>query len=204
MSLSLSDREKLVTLLQRKFPLANQWGEVKSDFKACFKSAAECVCFLGITLAGLAASIGFFYLTNGENRYYIVLGGFLGCAFLFPSIVVGGAWCSAVWSTMTRFKISKKPKMYKPKMRDYVSKNNCAKKINAMLPHLSDYDLNLLRSHPNFNTEFDTFFEKEFKRRSELQTIEKINTGFLSPLASVEIETPTESEKQKLLNKVNI
>lgn len=204
MSLSLSEREKLVTMLQETFPLAEEWKENKSYFTSSFKDVRECLGFLCLVLAGLTVASGLFSLTNLENPYLRVLCGVLGCAVILPSLALGGVWLYGLFSTFSKFKTAKKPKNYKDKMRDYVRQTTCIKKVEDLLPQLTDHDLKLLHTHPNFNPVFEDSFKKEAHRRENLQTIEKINTEFLSPVVAVESEKQKEDPTQTSLAKVHI
>lgn len=71
-------------------------------------------------------------------------------------------------------------------VRDYVAQKTSVRKVREILPQLSDSDLKLLYMHPNLNSVFKKPFEEDFKRREGLETVEKINTEFLTPPILVE------------------
>lgn len=189
MALSLNDRKKLVSMLEQKFPLAQEWKGNKDEFQSRFKDVGECMGILCIVLAGLSASSGLLYLTNLENLYVKILCGVLGCMLMLPSLAFAGLWFYGLFSTFSKFKTAKKPQKYRGKMRDYVRQTTCIRKVEILLPQLTDHDLNLLRIHPNFNPVFEDSFKKEARRRENLKTIEKINTEFLTDDIAVQSET---------------
>lgn len=184
MSLPLSERKKLVSMLQQKFPLAKQWKENVSGYS--FSSWKKFALFSGLLFGGVgvASALIRFGILN-DNVNYVLPGTMLWIVVL--PVFMG--WAGGTWNSVKRYKINKKREMYKEQMRDYVRQNTCLRKVKVLLREVSEDDLKLLSANPNLNPLFKECFAQEFQRRDDLQTVEKIHTEFLSETIQVEQKT---------------
>lgn len=217
MSLSFDEREKLVKTLQKTFPFAQQWAEVKNSKKTFPIKTNELLRLpIGALMFGsssfgcgalsLAAFTWSNHLSSSES------GGTLFGFLMFGVGLALGALTLALTSYSVAYlynayeikKLKNKTVEYKKMVRDYVAQKTSVRKVQEMLPRLSDSDLKLLHMHPNLNSVFKKHFEKEFKRREALETVEKINAEFLLPQVAVETECLDQETFHASVVKVNI
>lgn len=195
MSLSFSEREKLVATLQKTFPFAQQWAEVKNSKKIYPIKTIELLRLpLGALMFGSssfgcgALSLAAFTWSNSENG--VTLFGFLmfgvGLALGALTLALTSYSLASLSNAYKTKKLKNKTLEYKKMVRDYVAQKTSVRKVQEILPQLSDNDLKLLQMHPNLNSVFKKPLEKEFKRRKALKTVEKINAEFLTPPVAVE------------------
>lgn len=187
MSLSFSEREKLVATLQKTFPFAQQWAEVKNSKKIfSIKTNKLLRLPIGVSLFG-ALTFGSF---AWSNHFTIGFFGFLtfalGVALGFATFAFTSYSMISLYNAYEIKKLKNKTVEYKKMVRDYVAQKTSVRKVREMLPQLSDSDLKLLHAHPNLNSVFKKSFEEEVKRREALETVEKINAEFLTPPVAVE------------------
>lgn len=181
MALSLIERKKLVSMLEQKFPLAQEWKGNKDEW--FFGNKMEFAIFSGVLLGAASAAVFLMHLANlSNNGAYVVPAAVLIFAVLAGSI----GWVGCLWGSVKRYKINKNLKNYTQHMRDYVKQNAYTKKIKVLLKDVCEEDLNLLHSNPNLNPVFKECFLEELQRRKDIKTTEKINTEFLADTIQVE------------------
>lgn len=192
MTLPLSEREKLVTMLQRTFPHAEQWQQIKKLHKERLRAKPAAI-VSGVMLSAIFLGVKSFqwyeHFVETVNRAGAFLDAMLGGVCVLTVIGISGFMLSEMFGNVRLKRISKRIEQHKYQMRDYVAQTTCIRKVEILLPQLTDHDLNLLRIHPNFNPVFEDSFKKEARRRENLKTIEKINTEFLTDDIAVQSET---------------
>ena len=191
MSLSFSEREKLVTTLQKTFPCAPKWDEVKNLKKIYpIKTSEVWGMFIGTLVLG-ALTFGAFAWSyhlspsNGATLFEFLTFG-AGLVLSVFTLTFTGFSLASLFNAYETKKLKNKNVEYKKMVRDYVAQKTSVRKVREILPQLSDNDLKLLYMHPNLNSVFKKPFEEDFKRREALKTVEKINAEFLTPPISVE------------------
>ena len=210
MPLSTSEREKLLNTLQKTFPLASQWAEIKKDRKFYCKTKEEWLGLLVVIVLSGSLCIGLLYLTNKMVStatvvalllaFVCVTGGVLSGA---ASLLLSGFNVQSLHHTYKMKKMRKRGQQYKEKMRDYVCEKTCVRYVQATLPNLSDSDLKLLSMHPDLNPVFKKYFKEETSRREKQEAVSKIKTEFLSPVIAVE-SSLLKDDKQNAYNINNV
>lgn len=189
MTLPLSEREKLVTMLQRTFPHADQWQQIKKLHKERLRIKPAAIAS-GVMLSAIFLGVKSFqwyeHFVETVNRAGAFLDAMLGGVCILTVIGISGFMLSEMFGNVRLNRIAKRIEQHKYQMRDYVAQTTCIRKVQENLPHLSNNDLKLLYMHPNLNSVFKKPFEEEFKRREALETVEKINAEFLTPQVAVE------------------
>lgn len=190
MSLSLSERKKLLDMLQRDFTLADKWKYIKNDHhESRIKHWAE---YLALPVCG-AITVGAVWLMDWAFGFSSVWG-FLSSVALGAVALMGISLCGAIAmvhcksiENMFKIKKCKKDNQHRTWMRDYVALNTAKRKVAQLLPVLSDDELALLFNLPHLNERFKPFFEKEVARRQKVKSTQNITEEFLS--SSVKVDT---------------
>lgn len=183
MSLSNTQREKLLATVQRQFPLAHEWEHAKFDRKKHLRTFSMYMCMTGFMAASTALSVGMFHVTNYLMGRDMVMGAVgslvLGFALAGVSLLLGLTMGDSLLSTYKMVKY-KKSEMYKKSIRDYSARNASVRKVKDALRCVSDQELDLLSKHPKLNPMFEHCFKDELKRREQIEVVQKINSEFLA------------------------
>lgn len=187
MSLSFSERQKLLNMLQRDFSSAKKWARIKINHNEARLHWAEFVA-LPVFMAATVGSICLIDWLFGRPGIWA----FGGCMALGAVALVGTSVCAALIihyfkSIEDGFKIRKmkKANQYKTWMRDYVALRTTKRKIAQMVPALSDEELDLLCNLPHLNEIFKPFFEKEVNKRQKEKSTQNITDQFLGSTVEV-------------------
>lgn len=182
MSLSLYERENLLTILQRDFPLANRWEQIKSNNKEFrVKHWVEFLVFPVLATATAGAFWLMVFLLDFINIWatfgamVLALGALTGAVLSFVGVNHN---CSSIKNMFKRKKL-KKTNHHKSWMRDYVAKVAAKRKVEQLLPVLNDEELALLFNLPHLNGTFKPFFEKELNKRQQVKSTQNITDEFL-------------------------
>lgn len=212
MSLSLIEREKLLNTVQRTFPLAKDWLEIRNTHKGMCNSKKDYVMLLTAIIFGLAPlCVGAMSLMNhlsSSKSFILSVVGFFSLVVSVASglgLLTAGVWgISSLLNSYKMIRMKKDSQNYKEKIRDYIAEKTCLREVQKMLSKLSNEDLNLLSKHPNLNSVFKPIFQEESTRRENLVTLDKINSDFLSPMLAIEKDAPRPTETAGSFTKMNI
>lgn len=189
MSLSNSQREKLLATVQRQFPLAHEWDYAKFDRKKHLRTFSMYMCATGLMAASAAMSVGVFHVTNyliGRDVVMGAIGSLVLCfALAGVSLLLGLTIGDSLLSTYKMVKY-KRSELYKKSIRDYSARNASVRKVKEALRCVSDQELGLLSKHPKLNPMFEHCFKDELKRREQIVVVQKINSEFL---ATVDVQS---------------
>lgn len=187
--------EKLLSTVLQKFPLANEWESIGTEHYEIKSLFCMTFCFLGIILGGLClAAVGSGFYTSfpfsGVNKtLFFILSGLVG------SIMGGGMiYCAlkGIVYNLSPKKQRKHLRSNKPAVRDYLAQKKAVRLVATLVPEFSTSDLKLLQSHPQFNTVFQKVFERELKKREEIQIVNNVNVRFTENYVNVQIEEPVD------------
>lgn len=209
MSLTNLEREKLVTTLQRTFPLQEKWWSIKRNDRLFNKKFWKCaatgagVCTFAAITYGLIALHQAFNHADGWVLFGSVIS--LAVGVISSMATAAGVWFSTCeWYYYCKRKMwAKNIEKYKPCIRDYAAQSVSLKKVANALPKVTDKELLLLSKHPQLNPVFTPCFNKELERREKISVVQQINSEFLSP--SVEVEhhshncTPSDASIKTLI-----
>lgn len=194
MSLTNLEREKLVTTLQRTFPLATKWFMIKNERKFYSKNMSGCARISA--MAGVGAFLTFIcaqLFMHLDASGWIASSVFCGTFVIFLGLItfLVGGYSATDWHHYIKRKwLAKNVEKHKPCMRDYAAQITSVKKVANALPKLSDSELLLLSKHPQLNPVFTPSFNEEFKRREKISVVEQINSEFLTNSVEVQSELP--------------
>lgn len=191
MSKPQTSGEKLLSTVLQTFPLANKWKSIGTEHYEIKSLFCITFCFMGIILGGLClAAVGSGFYTSfpfsGVNKtLFFILSGLVG------SIMGGGMiYCAlkGIVYNLSPKKQRKHLRSNKPAVRDYLAQKKAVRLVATLVPEFSTSDLKLLQSHPQFNTVFQKVFERELKKREEIQIVNNVNIRFTENYVNTQTE----------------
>lgn len=176
--LSSIDRSKLFEAIQRKFPLAKNWRELREKHKNLISAhALSVVGALSLPLPPLAwwlGSLGLGTTLSIGTGFFALVGGFV-CTILFV-MGVGfiGIGVLGNWSVSKEFKQSQT----KQSAREYIQQKKTVQYVKQMIPRLSDEELDLLIQYPHILVFYRNLIKEEQEKRKHIRTAEQIKQTF--------------------------
>lgn len=174
--------EKLLSTVLSDFPLASQWVQMCS--KHINKKSSERR-FTSICLSGMAMIVAGMCFGLVVNNWALMSGALersFAVAFCLVAATACGSgmyyWVENIFYNLSPKQQKKHLRSNKQAVRDYVAKEKAMRLVATLVPEFSTSDLKLLQSHPQFNTVFQKVFERELKKREEIQVVNNVNIRF--------------------------
>jgi len=190
-----SSSEQLLATVLKQFPLAYQWENMCSQHKEkTSKGYGTVNAVLILLMLGLMG--GFFALVASTwDEPWRMVDKFFGTVISLCITTPCSATIYYAWKTIFYNLSPKQQKKYlrsnKPALRDYLRRQKAVRSVAALLPEFSTADLNLLLSHPQFNTKvFKEVFETELQKRRDAQIVKNVNSRFSDNYVDVDFPEP--------------